>query len=797
MTSVPWDRYFRPSGADRFRGPEGIQGAVRDGSRWFSLLLLLVAAFAMTNSLEDANWVREMPSLTVAALTGLLTGWVLAQLPYRQWLLQLSGIALGLVVVFALVLNRMELADPLLGRGVRPRLTELWLRLRDWFGALLDGSSSSDPLPFVLALILVVWAVSYTSAWGVLRWRNVWVALIPPGFVLLTNISYLRDQSSVQLVLFLFVAVLLVLQLHYERALSRWRRDQISWPQTMSFELLFAGVWIALALIVAAWLVPTANHWGPIADTWSRAIQPASDRLEGLSRVFVGVSANRDLPVHNFGDVLPMRGGVSLSDDPLMSIESERPGNFRGAVYDRYTGSGWRVSSAEARPQIGTTVEAAGFGTPLSQAQLREPVTATITVLGPVPSRRLLIPGDPLATDIDADLIFGAGLLDVIGVIPERRLAEGDSYTVVGAVNSASQFTMLTTPTDYPESIFQRYTQLPGDLPPEVAVLTRDLVGEGAHPYQAARVVEQYLRTLPYTLDVADPPPLTDAVGYFLLEARAGYFDHHASAMAVMLRTVGIPTRMAAGFALDEEDFDPASKSFVLTEEDAWAWPEVYLPGIGWVEFNPTPARPLVERVGSEFEGGLFPGSSEQLVGLLTEEEMLEELEALFDMEPASGLPEGFFATDGPGIGALVVRVVTIWVAVATALLVLTLGTRLAWTYHFRRIPGPQRPWAKIQQIAAWASLHPPEVQTPREWAEELAEMLGDEEDLVQLVTAYTTVRYGGNRAEPRPEESERLDAAYRRVRSRLWWRVATRPIPRWHSRSAVSLGPDRPTPGI
>ena len=266
--------------------------------------------------------------------------------------------------------------------------------------------------------------------------------------------------------------------------------------------------------------------------------------------------------------------------------------------------------------------------------------------------------------------------------------------------------------------------------------------------------------------------------------------------MAVMLRTVGIPTRMAAGFALDEEDFDPASKSFVLTEEDAWAWPEVYLPGIGWVEFNPTPARPLVERVGSDFEGGLFPGSSEQL-DLLTEEEMLEQLEALFDMEPASGLPEGFFATDGPGIGALVVRVVTIWVAVATALLVLTLGTRLAWTYHFRRIPGPQRPWAKIQQIAVWASLHPPEVQTPREWAEELAEMLGDEEDLVQIATAYTTVRYGGNRAEPRPEESERLDAAYRHVRSRLWWRVATRPIPRWHSRSAVSLGADRPTPGI
>ena len=124
----------------------------------------------------------------------------------------------GLVVVFALVLNRMELADPLLGRGCARVSPNCGSDYATGSGALLDGSTSSDPVPFVLALILVVWAVSYTSAWGVLRWRNVWVALIPPGFVLLTNISYLRDQSSVQLVLFLFVAVLLVLQLHYERA---------------------------------------------------------------------------------------------------------------------------------------------------------------------------------------------------------------------------------------------------------------------------------------------------------------------------------------------------------------------------------------------------------------------------------------------------------------------------------------------------------------------------------------------------------------------------------------------------
>jgi len=742
VTSVEWEELYRPSEAGRFEQRRGLLAILRDGGQWLNLLLIFIALMAMTTSLENANWVKEMPSLTTATMLGLISGWVLAQIPLRAWYLQILGIAIGLVGVFALVMTRMELADPLLGTGVQQRWTELWLRLRDWATALVEGGVSNDPMPFVLMLIFSVWVVSYLSAWAVVRWRNVWAALIPPGFVLLTNISYLPDESNLQLVVFLFASVLLVLQLHFARALDRWRQERIAWPDMMSLEVAFAG-------------------------------------LDGLSRVFIGVSANRDIPVHNFGEVLPLQGTVKLNDEPLMEVATDEIGNLRGAVYDQYTGAGWRISSAQTRPQIGTTVDAAQFGTPLTQAQLRQPIAVEITVIGPVPDRRLLALGDPIATDVDSDLILGAGELDIIGVAPNDRLEEGDVYNTVGAISRASIETMLSTSTEYPVSIRGRYTQLPDDLPPEVGGLTQSLVPAGTHPYQAARIIEEYLRSsYPYTLEIPDPPPLSDAVDYFLFEAEAGYFDHHASAMAVMLRTIGIPTRIAAGFALDDDDLDSTTKTYILTEEDAWAWPEVYFPGLGWVEFNPTPGRPLVARAGDDSARRLLilPDGSNPLQ--LNDDELLQELELLLGTQGDTTVVN-LDVDSGSGVGTLVVRVLTLLVAAAAAWLFAGVAVRFAWEYAFRQVPVPLRQWAKVQRLAGWAGVRPASTNTPLEWAQVVAASLDDDEELEQLARGYTRVRYGDPEHEQSEDDIEGLTVSYRRMRRRLWWRILSRPVPR------------------
>src|SRR5690606_3797904 len=136
------------------------------------------------------------------------------------------------------------------------------------------------------------------------------------------------------------------------------------------------------------------------------------------------------------------------------------------------------------------------------------------------------------------------------------------------------------------------YTALPEDVPPEVYSLAQSIIGDAATPYDAALRIEAYLReNYTFTLDAPRPRPRQDAVSRFLFDDATGHFDHFASAMAVMLRTVGIPSRVAVGFVLESSDQDSETGAFHITEQDAWAWPEVYFPGYGWVEFNPAPAR--------------------------------------------------------------------------------------------------------------------------------------------------------------------------------------------------------------
>jgi hypothetical protein len=140
---------------------------------------------------------------------------------------------------------------------------------------------------------------------------------------------------------------------------------------------------------------------------------------------------------------------------------------------------------------------------------------------------------------------------------------------------------------DYPDWIRERYLALP-PLPERVVELAREITGAAQTPYDKARAVEVYLRQLPYDLSV-ERPASGDVVDYFLFDVRKGFCDYYASAMAVLLRAVGVPTRLAVGYA--RGTYDQRTGEWVVTEQDAHAWVEVFFPGIGWVEFEPTPSQ--------------------------------------------------------------------------------------------------------------------------------------------------------------------------------------------------------------
>lgn len=140
---------------------------------------------------------------------------------------------------------------------------------------------------------------------------------------------------------------------------------------------------------------------------------------------------------------------------------------------------------------------------------------------------------------------------------------------------------------------YNTYLQLPKTLPKRVRNLTKDITKDEKSLYGKANAIVDYFKYNNYVYsrdEVAIPGKNDDYVDQFLFDTKMGYCDNFSSSMVVMLRSIGIPARWVKGFSEGEEVQNVAGKQkgFVITNNNAHSWVEAYLPGIGWMSFEPT-----------------------------------------------------------------------------------------------------------------------------------------------------------------------------------------------------------------
>jgi hypothetical protein len=150
--------------------------------------------------------------------------------------------------------------------------------------------------------------------------------------------------------------------------------------------------------------------------------------------------------------------------------------------------------------------------------------------------------------------------------------------------------------TEYPGDILGTYLQLP-KIDPRIPELAKQITARALTPYDKTITLETYLRShYAYNLNLTGRPG-DDPLAHFLFETRSGHCEYFASAMAIMLRTLGIPTREVNGFLPGE--YNDLGEDYIVRASDAHSWVEVYFPGTGWMIFDPTPP-------GAEDAGGFF-----------------------------------------------------------------------------------------------------------------------------------------------------------------------------------------------
>jgi transglutaminase-like putative cysteine protease len=290
-------------------------------------------------------------------------------------------------------------------------------------------------------------------------------------------------------------------------------------------------------------------------------------------------------------DTLSLDARGQLSDDPVLSVSVDAPQLWRGNVYATYDGHSWQVP--QTRPEAaGSAPTVTGTG----PNTVPVPVTSTDPVPPGASLRIVAVP----AESYDGGL-YAPGVVTAVAA-PGRLThpsAGGAALSTFRGTRSAYVAQVILPVTD-PARLAAAsgpdpagWTQLPAELPARVRALAVAITA-GART-RAAKVVavETYLRAHErYTLDAPVPSAHEDSVDEFLFRSHEGFCEQFASAETVLLRSVGVPSRLVTGYAYGSTDAaDPGRRLF--TDADAHAWVEVYYPGLDWSPSDPTAGSTL------------------------------------------------------------------------------------------------------------------------------------------------------------------------------------------------------------
>jgi transglutaminase-like putative cysteine protease len=295
-----------------------------------------------------------------------------------------------------------------------------------------------------------------------------------------------------------------------------------------------------------------------------------------------------------FGTSVNLRLRGRLDDALVMRVRSTHRLNWRALAFDTYTGSGWlmadqAVSRVEGFPPI--TLPLAPDEVFSYRARTVR-VTQTFYVDQEQPN---VIFAAPLAQHLYVS--SGGVFADRYGSIRlGGTLQPGVVYSVVSLALAFEPQRLRAASGLVPAHITARYLQLP-PMPERVGALARAITAGQPTQYDRVVAVARHLWRH-YRYDLTIPPQRGDgdAVDYFLFEERRGYCEQFASAMAVLLRAAGIPARLVTGYT--SGTLNPVTGLFEVRNSDAHAWVEVFFPGMGWVEFEPTPGFPETAALG-------------------------------------------------------------------------------------------------------------------------------------------------------------------------------------------------------
>ena len=475
--------------------------------------------------------------------------------------------------------------------------------------AISDGYNP-DELVLTMLVSLLFWFLAYNAIWHIYRIDRVWRVILPPGLVLLVNMVIYSgpDPLDRQLVVFLLMSLSLIVRSNLENREWEWSLSGIQAPSIVRRQFAAIGIALSLLGLIFAWGVPTHGLQERLnAFQEFLASDPVQQMSELWSRLFAPIEGEGPATTDYYGaDLLNLGGAVSLGDEVVLLVDAPHSRfryYWRSRVFERYIDGQWspsadlRITDRSSPLELNMNSEVIGFR--------RQAVPQHFTIVN---ANARIYYAAPQPSTIDStgriDLIYTDkpenSSMNVSVVRPLRVMKRGETYTATSLLSVATAHELRGAGANYPDWVSGANLYV-GQPNARILNLSRQIVEDAGadNPYDRAKAIETWLRAnIAYNESIPAPPPNVDSVEWVLFDAKEGYCTYYATSMIVMLRHLGIPARLAAGFSQGQYDAD--IRRYVVREREAHTWVEVYFPGYGWVEFEPTAAEAPYNREGDD-----------------------------------------------------------------------------------------------------------------------------------------------------------------------------------------------------
>ncbi|MFJ9816226.1 DUF3488 and DUF4129 domain-containing transglutaminase family protein [Streptomyces sp. NPDC101151] len=332
---------------------------------------------------------------------------------------------------------------------------------------------------------------------------------------------------------------------------------------------------VALGVAVLVPALPLFSIQGGLLDAAGTGVGAGNGRGGTISAVNPLVSLRDSLNVENDRQVLSLKTSAGDLSDMYLRIVS----------LDDFDGTTWKPSQRHIGGVPNVFPTPIGLGTDIKRTTVR----TTITAADWYAQDWLPMPYPPSGVRISGNWRYEPVGMTLVG--DHGQTTRGETYQVnsLDVQPTADQLAAAAQP---PPALRRDYTKVPSKLPKVVARTAEEITAGSANHYEEAVKLQDYFAVsggfqYDTQVEVGRGP---DAIANFL-EKKQGFCVHFSFAMAAMARTLGIPARVAVGFAPGTPQADGAVS---VSLKDAHAWPELYFEGVGWTRFEPTPTRGTV-----------------------------------------------------------------------------------------------------------------------------------------------------------------------------------------------------------